>query len=365
MKFNIVKAVVLGVSLASSSVLAASSDSMITAKAKLALWTSDVRSRSVQVDTNDGVLTLSGKVPNAEQKALAEKKARSIEGVKDVKSFLQVVPAAEEKRVERSDKELKEAVKTALKNDASLDDSKITVKDVSKGVVMLGGEAKTYSDHLRAVGLVDRTPGVKRVASEVKNPKSWTRDERVSFTRGDRLDGERLDGERPAGAAKADARRDDGPADGSITAAVKMRLFTTAEIPSMKINVDTVDHVVTLFGIVPTEEVKRTAAAEASRVRGVASVENHLQVVASDEKEAVKERDEDLTKAVKLAFKDREELERVDYQVKNGVVQLTGRVASMEDEYEAVRAARSVKGVRNVVNQLKVDEEKDGERTGS
>lgn len=360
MKFTIMKAVVLGVSLASSSVLAASSDSMITAKAKLALWTSDVRSRSVQVDTNDGVLTLSGKVPNAEQKALAEKKARQIEGVKDVKSFLQVVPAADEKRVERSDKEIKEAVKTALKNDQSLEDSKITVKDVSKGVVMLGGEAKTYSDHLRAVGLVDRTPGVKRVASEVKNPKEWTRDERVSFTRNDKADDYR-----PPGYVKADATRDDGPADGSITASVKMRLFTTAEIPSMKINVDTVDNVVTLFGIVPTEEVKRTAEAEASRVKGVASVENHLQVVPSSEKEAVKEKDEDLTRAIKLAFKDREELKRVDWEVKNGVVQLTGRVASMEDEYEAVRAARSVKGIRNVVNQLKVDERKDDERTGS
>ena len=178
MKLTILKAVVLGVSLASSSVLAASADSTITAKAKLALWTSDVRSRDVNVDTNDGVVTLSGKVPSAEQKAMAEKKARSIDGVKDVKSYLQIVPVAEEKRVERSDKEIKEAVKTALKNDPSLEDSKISVKDVSKGVVTLEGEAKTYSDHLRAVGLVDRTPGVKRVASDVKNPKSWTRDER-------------------------------------------------------------------------------------------------------------------------------------------------------------------------------------------
>jgi osmotically-inducible protein OsmY len=276
-----------------------------------------------------------------------------------VKSFLQVVPASEEKRVDRSDKEIKEAVKTALKNDESLDDSKITVKDVSKGVVMLGGEAKTYSDHLRAVGLVDRTPGVKRVTSEVKNPKNWTREERVEFTRRDatpKAADNRVDVDQP---------KRSGPGDASITSSVKMRLFTTAEIPSMKINVDTVDNVVTLFGIVPTEEVKRAAEAEASRVKGVASVENHLQVVASNEKEAVKEKDEDLTKAIKLVFKDREELKRVDYEVKNGVVQLTGRVDSMEDEYEAVRAARSVKGIRNVVNQLKVDERKDDERTGS
>jgi osmotically-inducible protein OsmY len=250
-------------------------------------------------------------------------------------------------------------VKTALKYDPSLEDSKISVKDVSKGVVTLEGEARTYSDHLRAVGLVDRTPGVKRVASDVKNPKSWTKDERMEFTRRDTMPAHT-----PEEHAKAE-KHDSGPADSSITASVKMRLFTTAEVPSMKINVDTNDHVVSLFGIVPTEEVKRTAEAEASRVKGVASVQNNLQVVASSEKEAVQEKDEDLTKSLKLAFKDRSELKHVNYEVKAGVVQLTGRVATMEDEYEAVRAARQVKGIKNVVNQLKVDERKDEERTGS
>jgi len=359
MKTNIVKAVVLGISLASSSVLAAQTpDSLITAKAKLSLWTSDVRSRSVQVDTNDGVVTLSGKVPSAEQKAIAEKKARAIDGVKDVKSFLQVVPTADEKRVDRSDKEIKEDVKTALKNDNSLDDSKITVKDVSNGVVMLGGDATTFSDHLRAVGLADRVPGVKRVTSDVKNPKGWSKEDRIAFTHNDVTP----NGEKHA---DHDQYKKSGPADSSITASVKMRLFTTAEIPSMAINVDTVDHVVSLFGMVPTEEVKKTAEAEAQRVSGVARVENNLQVVPSSEKAAVKEKDEDLTKGLKLAFKDREELKHVNYDVKNGVVQLTGRVTSMEEEYDAVRAARSVKGVRNVVNQLKVDERKDNARNGS
>jgi osmotically-inducible protein OsmY len=51
--------------------------------------------------------------------------------------------------------------------------------------------------------------------------------------------------------------------------------------------------------------------------------------------------------------------------VKNGVVQLTGQVASMSDEFDAVRAARSVKGVRNVVDQLKLDDKKMGDRSGT
>ena len=146
--------------------------------------------------------------------------------------------------------------------------------------------------------------------------------------------------------------------------AVKMRLLTASEIPSMEINVDTEDNIVTLFGVVPTDEVKRAAAAQASRVKGVAKVQNELEVVPSNEKELVESKDEDLAGALKLVFKDRREWKNIEMDVKNGVVQLTGRVASQWEEFSAVRAARQVKGVRNVVDQLKVDEKAD-DRSGS
>ncbi len=72
--------------------LAVVPDGMITSKTKLSLWTTaGVRSTSVHVDTEDGVVTLYGKVPTADQKALAESTAREITGVREVKSLLQVV----------------------------------------------------------------------------------------------------------------------------------------------------------------------------------------------------------------------------------------------------------------------------------
>lgn len=356
MKKTILKAFVLSLSLSALPALAESSpDGLITSKAKLALWTSEVRSRSVRVDTNDGVLTLSGKVASAEQKKLAEKKVRQIDGVRSVKSFLQVVPEAEEKVVERSDKDMKDAVQAALKKDDSLNDSSISVKNVNKGVVFLEGKADSFGDHLRAVALADRVPGVRRVASEVKAPKDFKRDDRVEFTRADRAE------------VHPDAKRkNDGPSDTGITMAVKMRLLTTPEIPSTEIRVDTEDQVVTLFGVVPTDEVKKAAQAQAARVSGVAKVENQLEVVPSHEQEVVEAKDEDLTSALKIAFKDRREFKDVNMSVKNGVVQLTGQVASSWDEFSAVRTARQVKGVRNVVDQLKVDPKKaDGKHYGS
>lgn len=361
------KAIVLSVSLAAGGSFAATPDGLITARAKLALWTSEVRSRSVNVDTHDGIITLSGRVPTQEQKALAEQKTRELAGVRSVKSFLQVVSPAEEKQIKRSDKEVKAAVKFAIDNDAALKTSDVSVKNVNDGVVLLKGEAATVSALLRAIELADRTPGVRRVGSEVKSPEGIKHADGLEFSRADgpaavtpRSPDERAAAEPPS---LSDERS--GPSDMGITMSVKMRLLTTPELPSSEIRVDTTDKVVTLFGIVPTEEIKRVAEKETAGTTGVRSVKNELQVVASSQKEVVEKKDVELEGALEAAFKKRRELRDVKFEVKNGVVQLTGRVASPSDEYEAVRAARQLDGVRNVVDQLKVDEKRRGDRPGS
>ncbi len=335
MKHTLLKALALSVSLAAAPGFASVPDGLITAKAKLALWTSEVRSAGVRVDTNDGVVTLSGKVPTGEKKALAEQKIRGLDGVRSVKNLIQVVPAPEEKRAEVSDKDLEKKAKQALKDDPSLENSKLSVRSVDNGVVLLDGEAKDAEDQLRAVALIDRIPGVRRVNSQVKGPDGVSLGDRGSFSA------------EPARKTVSDTR---------ITGAVKLRLLTTAQIPSTEISVDTNGGVVTLFGLVPTDQVKRTAEAEAARVSGVKKVDNELEVVSSAKKETVQARDEDITRDLKLAFKDRPEFKDVTTAVRNGVVQLSGKVASGWEELSAVRTARGVKGVKGVTNLLKVEE---------
>jgi osmotically-inducible protein OsmY len=342
MKNGILKAFVLGAALAALPAFAVVvPDGLITSKTKLSLWTTaGIRSTTVHVDTNDGIVTLYGKVPTAEQKALAEKTIREIMGVNSVTSLLQVVPEAVEKRVERSDKETMAQAEKLLKADPSLKDSKITVKSVDKGMVLLTGDAKTFSDHVRAVVVVDRIAGVRGVASEVKGPDAFGNDERITFVAAPKT--------KPAVETHSSAN------DMRITMAVKMRMWTAAQIPSTEISVDTEDNVVTLFGIVPTADIKRSAATEAGKVSGVLKVENQLEVVATSQKKAVDAKDADITRDLALAFKDRADLKGVMTSVKNGTVQLTGTVATGWDEVNAVRVARQVAGVRAVDDQLKV-----------
>src|ERR1051325_1204203 len=150
---------------------AAPPDAWITTKAKLALMTTEgVSSTAINVDTVNSQVTLHGKVRSEAEKQKAESVARGIDGVKEVRNLLQVVPESREKVVQASDDTLNNEVKNKLKADKSLADSSITVQSVNNGVVLLAGNAKTLSDHLRAVEDASAVPGVRRVNSEIKSP---------------------------------------------------------------------------------------------------------------------------------------------------------------------------------------------------
>jgi hyperosmotically inducible periplasmic protein len=143
-------------------------DAWLTMKTKIALLTTENLSTSdLNVDTVQGVVTLHGKVPTEGEKAKAETTARRIDGVKDVKNLLQVVPDSAKKAVERTDDQVKDAVVAAFKANKRVA-SGISVQSVNKGVVLLAGKTESLQSHLDAVQVARAVPGVKRVATEVQ-----------------------------------------------------------------------------------------------------------------------------------------------------------------------------------------------------
>jgi osmotically-inducible protein OsmY len=149
------------------------SDTWITTKTKLALLTTEgVSGTAVSVDTVVGLVTLHGNVPSTMEKAKAETVTRKINGVTGVRNLLQVMGPQHKKAVQVSDGALKQRITRAWQADPSLQDSHISVQSVNKGVVLLGGTAKTLSAHLRAIEAVAIIPGVQRVVSEVQSPET-------------------------------------------------------------------------------------------------------------------------------------------------------------------------------------------------
>ena len=143
-------------------------DAWVTAKAKVALMTTEgIRTTHLNVDTVNGVVTLHGQVPAADQKQNAAEVVRKLDGVKEVKNLLQVVPSAERKAVKRSDDQIKKDLDVAWKNHKGLNDSGIKVQSVNDGVVRLSGNTKSHTAYMESVEIAGAVRGVKRVSSEV------------------------------------------------------------------------------------------------------------------------------------------------------------------------------------------------------
>ena len=144
-------------------------DAWVTMKTKIALMTTDgVSTTDLNVDTVKGVVTLHGKVATEAEKAKAETVARGIEGAKDVKNLLQVVPSAQRAVVERSDDLIKTSIEAAFKANRRVATSGINVASVNKGVVLLSGKTKSLQAYLESVEVASAVRGVRRVSTEVE-----------------------------------------------------------------------------------------------------------------------------------------------------------------------------------------------------
>jgi hyperosmotically inducible periplasmic protein len=172
-----------------------------------------------------------------------------------------------------------------------------------------------------------------------------------------------------------------GQTDAGITTAVKSRLAADEMVKAYQIDVDTNSRVVTLSGEVQTTIAKDQAMKLARETDGVRDVVDKLSVSETVPTTGVLDRDDTasgesagrktaeaagkagavvtdaaMTSAVKsklLADPDVSGL-KIDVDTSNGVVTLTGDVATQAEAEAATRVARTTEGVRDVVSKLRV-----------
>jgi hyperosmotically inducible protein len=151
---------------------------------------------NIDVDTVNGVVTLSGTVATEAGRARALSIARSTDGAKSVVDKLRIAPAERElddaardvgKATANAAKEVAKEVKSATRvtgrkitdgwvkskiyaqylTESALDDSDIDI-DVADGVVTLNGTVKTAAGKNRAVSIAKATDRVKSVKDNLK-----------------------------------------------------------------------------------------------------------------------------------------------------------------------------------------------------
>ena len=146
-------------------------DSWITLKVKLALLAeSPTSGYETEVDTKDGVVTLTGKVDTNEAKTEMDSAARKIEGVKSVNDQLQVVPDAKRKEVNAADDKIKDEIGKIMDNDPKLKGLSLAV-DSNAGVVSLDGSVDTNEQLLYTAQAIRKVPGVRSVVTSAVTVK--------------------------------------------------------------------------------------------------------------------------------------------------------------------------------------------------
>lgn len=142
-------------------------DAWVTVQTLTVLYT-DLRltGRRLAVDTVQGVVTLRGKVDSDEAKAAAAEIAKGIEGVKEVRNELVVVPAAQRAQVDAVDEEIDHLLKDRFRGDPRLQSERIGAR-VDGSVVTLLGAVRDEAASARAAEIARGVPGVRAVKNEL------------------------------------------------------------------------------------------------------------------------------------------------------------------------------------------------------
>lgn len=143
--------------------------------------------------------------------------------------------------------------------------------------------------------------------------------------------------------------------DATLTARVKAALVDDATTKAREVKVETQDGVVQLSGFVDSEEMKQAALTRASSVAGVTEVRDGLAVRESDRTPRQAADDTVIAAKVKAELADSEGVESagdVHVQVNNGIVQLSGFVATVDEKTRAADIASNVTGVKDVRNDI-------------
>ena len=274
---------------------------------------------NVDVEVNKQVVTLLGTVQSQPERAWADRDARGVVGVRDVKNLIEVRYPKK-----RTDAAMRGDILGRLRWDQMLSNGFILVK-VKDARVSLSGYVGTLGQKLRA----EREawiPGVKDVSSDDLQVKWWDEDEDMRHAQyGDYTDQE-------------------------ITAAIKRAFSFDPRLNGSHITPAVFGGIATLTGTAVNLRARQTAQQIAQDTVGVERVTSSVRVAGGETLDAYLRHK--VRKA--LSYNPITESQDIDVDVHLGRVSLTGTVNGLAAKAEAKRLAQTIAGVRAVDNEVTV-----------
>jgi osmotically-inducible protein OsmY len=361
------------------------------------LFNATTPSYLIDVETFDGIVTLSGNVNNILAKDRAVKIARTVKGVRAVVDQIEVnAPYRTDMAIERD-------VTDALLQDPATDSYEVQV-EASNGKVNLTGSVDSWQEKQLSGFVAKGVKGVKELENNISIDYKLERsdfeikNDIIQTLRNDlRIDDEMVDVEVKNGKVNLSgivgsanekalasslawtsgvndveakdlevqnwARNDDlrtekyvTKSDDEIRDAVKDAFLYDPRVYSFNPDVTVRNGVVTLSGEVDNLKAKRAATQDARNVVGVFRVKNFLKV-----RPAYIPEDNQLESTIETSIKNDPNVEmwQVDVTVNNGVVYLNGSVDSYFEKITAEDIASKAQGVVAVENNLGLQDKND------
>lgn len=280
-------------------------------------------SYEIDVDVDDGVVTLHGTVGSWAEKLLVAEVAKGVKGVHAVEN--RVTYSYE---WDRADEDIEAEIEGRLKMDPYITEELIDVT-VDDGVVTLGGTVGSLAEKNYAIAKA-HTAGTTRVIDDELTVKPWVRGpmERSS---------------KVVPVTDAEARR-----------AAEEAFEYDPRVSSHRVDVEVESGVATLMGTVDNLKARRAAEQDARNTMGIWKVDNRIKVRPSQELS-----DTEIAENVRDALLRDPVVERFDISVlvRNRRVILMGAVDSSFEKMHAEDVVSRVSGVASVDNKLVVDEE--------
>ncbi|MEB3887282.1 BON domain-containing protein [Lyngbya sp. CCY1209] len=369
-------------------------DSEITAaiKGEYAL-SNHLSGYDVNVETNQGIVILSGAVEDLLAQERATRIAETVKGVRSVVNRVIVEPS------DRTDLEIAEDVKTALEEDPATEEWAIETA-VNNGVVSLSGTVDSWQEKQLAARVVKDVKGVREVdnqilvtydetradsdiAADIRQALKW--DARVdaalidvsvandqvilSGTVGsafeksiavsdayvvgvDSVLAETLDVEPWA---EDESLRKEAIADitdPNLREAINDALRADPRVAAFNVDADVSNGIVTLSGIVDNLKAKRAAAQDAANTTGVLDVRNEITVVPLDPPTDGEIAENLRNRISRSPYIDAED---VNVSVDEGIVTLSGTVDSYSEKWRAGDLATLTLGVTGAINNLQIE----------
>jgi len=313
----------------------------------------------VKASVRNCELTITGSVPNEELKMKADALAKTVAGLKAVKNEL----ATNAKMAEISkmtDDDFKGELKDKIEADGQLRDHKLDVV-VLEGKATITGTVPSEELKKKVTMLAETVQGLGEVKNDVRVQEAAqgaaAPGEAKPKTAAENAPAPEGKGAQPQPSERREGAPEESRSDWAMAMELRTKLLSDSQLNGYDIEADVSRGIISITGAVPNEEMKRKAERLAKSVADAREIRNNINIVEGPVPPPEARSDTAIKAELKAKLLSDSELSgwKTKLDVNNGIVTMSGTVATEDAKKKAGMLAETVAGVKEIRNDIRVE----------